>query len=200
MCNAIPHLAYFSFQRPIVHEDHGACASTSSNVGRIVGASYDLDFPAVQFPSMRIIDVVGEPALRQLVRRHHNLLRESEIKDLFSADDAIFAATVEKIADFVVESCGGSQNYSRKQEKGCMRTRHFPFLIDEAARGIWLSCLWQALQKSEFSQIMRQEYWNWMEPFSIRMINRRTLRGQPDRYPFELVQLGAEKHIFAVHY
>jgi hemoglobin len=179
-------------------EGHGACATTSANVGRVVDASHDLDFPEVPFPSRGFLDAVGEAALRRLVRRHHDLLRASEIGHMLSSDDAQYEAAVEKIADFVVESCGGPATYTQKHGKGCMRTRHFPFTIDEAGRDIWLECLWRALETSNFPVEASEEYWRWMEPFSIRMINRRTMRGQPRRYPFDWVQTCMRKPVFAV--
>lgn len=198
MCQSNPDTAFVSIPHRSDCEGHGTCATTSTHVGRVVDASHDLDFPEVPFPSRRILDVVGEAWLRELVRRHHDLLRVSEIGDLLSSDDADFAAAVERIADFVVESCGGPAAYTLKRGKGCMRTRHFPFGIDERGRDIWLSCLWQALEESGFPAAVREEYWNWMEPFSIRMINRRTQRSQPSRYPFNSVQLAPRRKTFAV--
>ncbi|WP_077298460.1 hypothetical protein [Aquaspirillum sp. LM1] len=65
-----------------------------------------------------------------------------------------------------------------------MRTRHFPFTIDESAREVWLTLLWQAMQDTDFSSAAREEYWNWMEPFSLRMVNRRTTKAQPVRWAF----------------
>lgn len=179
-------------------EGHGACATTSTNVGRVVDASHDLDFPEVPFPSSRVLETVGEASIRRLVRRHHDLLRVSEIGHMFSSDDAQYEAAVEKIADFVIESCGGPAAYTVKHGKGCMRTRHFPFTIDETGRDIWLNCLWFALEAAAFPPEISEEYWRWMEPFSIRMINRRTMRGQPKRYPYDWVQTCMRKPVFAV--
>lgn len=65
-----------------------------------------------------------------------------------------------------------------------MRKRHYPFTIDESAREIWLRHLWLAFDDVGFPVQIRQEYWEWVEPFSIRMINRRTQRAPPQRYPF----------------
>ena len=66
----------------------------------------------------------------------------------------------------------------------CMRTRHFPFTIDEAAREVWLTLLWQALADCAAPAAVREEYWAWMEPFSLRMINRRTTKAQPARWGY----------------
>ena len=174
------------------------CATSPANIGRVVEPSHDLDFPEVPFPSRRVLETVGETALRKLVRRHHERLRKSEIGYMFPKDNDEFAAAVSKIADFVIESCGGAAEYTRTEGRGCMRTRHFPFVIDEASREVWLICLWLALEESDFPDPIRKEYWSWMEPFSIRMINRRTQRGQPERFPFASIQVNHRSSVFAV--
>ena len=65
-----------------------------------------------------------------------------------------------------------------------MRKRHYPFAIDEEARDIWLYNLCVAFDEVGIPVEVRQEYWNWAEAFSIRMINRRTERVPLRRYPF----------------
>lgn len=171
---------------------HGAQgAAAPMQVGetvRWVEESHDLDFPPVPFPSRRLFDTVGEAPLRALVRQHHLNLRTSEIGALFPGDDQVFAQAVEKIADFVVEACGGPARFTSVHGSACMRTRHYPFTIDEAARVTWLLNLWRAFYQTGFDETLREEYWNWMEPFTLRMVNRRTMRAQPARYPFATMQ------------
>lgn len=198
MCQSKHHVALVPFPQMTDRHVRDSCEIAAGNERRIADASHDLDFPEVPFPSSRILNVVGEALLRKLVRRHHDLLRASEIGDLFSSDEAEYQSAVTKIADFVVESCGGRTDYTMKHGKTCMRVRHFPFDIDETAREIWLSCLWQALEETEWPSAVREEYWNWMEPFSIRMINRRTFRSQPKRYPFDRVKQPQRRAPFAV--
>jgi hemoglobin len=164
---------------------HASCAASASKVGRLVGATHELDFPELKFPSASVLEIAGEASLRKLVRRHHDLLRNSKIGGMFSADEREYEAAVNKIADYVVESCGGPAYFTLRHGESCMRTRHFPFTIDETGRDIWLGCLWQALQESGFPGGICLEYWIWMESFSIRMINRRTMRAQPKRYTYE---------------
>lgn len=177
----------------------GACHTvTDDDARRTMHPAHDLDFPEVPLPSKRVLEVAGETALRDLVRRHHDLLRASTIGNLLSADDAMYAAAIDKIGEFVIESCGGAPTYTQKHGKPCMRIRHFPFTIDEAGRDIWLNCLWRALKESALPEEIREEYWNWMEAFSIRMINRRTTRGQPRRYPFNAVDACMRHAVFAV--
>lgn len=140
--------------------------------------------PEVPFPSLRVIEALGEHGLRQLVAQHHALLRQSAIGHLFAQDAAQFAQLVERVADFVVEACGGAAQYTPAHGHTCMRTRHFPFTIDEAAREVWLTLLWQALADCAAPAAVREEYWAWMEPFSLRMINRRTTKAQPARWAY----------------
>jgi len=56
---------------------------------------------------------------------------------LLAANDAAFANQVERIADYVVEVCGGPAVFTPVHGNTCMRTRHFPFSIDEAGRETW---------------------------------------------------------------
>ncbi len=65
-----------------------------------------------------------------------------------------------------------------------MRRRHCPFTIDEVAREVWLRELWLAFDDVSFPAQLRREYWECVEAFSIHMINRRTQRAQPQRFPF----------------
>jgi len=163
----------------------GQGAVERPEVGRRVAAHHELDMPEVPFPSARVLAVVGADRIRQLVRQHHGLLRASSIGHLFAADDLEFTALVERIADYVVEVCGGPVTFTQLNGPTCMRTRHFPFTIDENSREVWLEKLMQALEVTDFPKELRKEYWQWMESFSIRMINRRTTKEQPLRLPYD---------------
>ncbi len=155
---------------------------------RWVASSIDFEFPPVPFPSQRIFELAGEEMLRAAVRSHHTRMRASSIGALFDPDDTRFAAAVEKIADYVIEACGGPDRFTSTQGNLCMRTRHFPFTIDEETREVWIEELKQALAEVRFPRAVLEEYWNWMEPFSLRMVNRRTMRSQPRRHPFHTVR------------
>lgn len=106
------------------------------------------------------------------------------LRALFPADRQRFLAAVRRAADYAVQTCGGPHYFTSTRGKPCMRKRHYPFTIDESAREIWLRHLWLAFDDVGFPVQIRQEYWEWVEPFSIRMINRRTQRAPPQRYPF----------------
>lgn len=168
--------------------NHAGAADQRPEVGRVVAAHPEMEMPEVPFPSARILAIAGADQLRQLVRHHHGLLRKSSIGHLFAADEAEFAALVERIADYVVEICGGPARFTPAHGNACMRTRHFPFTIDENDREVWLEKLLQATDETSFPEALREEYWAWMEPFTIRMINRRTTKAQPVRLPYALAR------------
>lgn len=156
-------------------------------------AVHDPDFPPVPRPSPRVLAVAGAALLRQLVRDHYDLLRQSEIGHLLGhlpdSGEARYEAAVARAADDVVESCGGPPATGEAQAA---------FTLDEAGRAIWLGCLWQALADSPLPAALREEYWSWMEALSIRMLDRHTVRGQPRRYPFARVRIGARPRGFAM--
>lgn len=160
------------------------CGGHAVSVGRTVDAATELLLPAVQFPSRGLLETVGEARLRKVVVRHHELLAAGPVAGMFPADPGVFAGLVAKVADFFVETCGGPANYTPVHGNTCMRTRHFPFTIDEGTCEVWLDALWCAMDEVDFPVEAREEYWNWLEAFSVRMINRRTMKAQPVRIPY----------------
>jgi hemoglobin len=144
---------------------------------------FDMVFPSIPSPSPSVFAAVGETSLRTLVRCHHEWLRNSSIGHLFPADPSRFAAIVERIATFVVETASGSTGYAQSHGLTWFRTRHLPLTIDETARNVWLAAMLVAFEDVGFPDEARLEFWNWVEALSIRAITRRTMIGQPRRYP-----------------
>jgi hemoglobin len=153
---------------------------------RLVPAGHDLDYPEVPLPGPALLAGAGAEGLRKLVFRHHERLRaHPEIAHLFASDDARFVEAVGYIADFVIEMSGGPRNFTAARGNECLRTRHFPFTIDERGREIWLENLYRAMAETVFPEALRPVYWAWMEPLSIRMVNRRTTKAQPLRVSWQ---------------
>lgn len=155
---------------------------------RTADAKMDFVYPPVVFPSNKILKAMGEQKIREMVLYHHTLLRKSSIGDLFPADDALFLKGTEKTADFFVEALGGGDMFSSKYGHPALRSRHFPFTIDEKAREIWLVMYKKTIKHIAFPKEYIEEFWNWIEPLSIRMINRRTTAIAPERFLFESIK------------
>lgn len=149
-----------------------------------VPAMQDVIYPPVPFPTNRIFNTAGEEKIRELVTHHHNLLRVSPVKHLFAHSDSKFAILVERTADFFVEMFGGPQHFTPEHGQPKLRDRHFPFTISEKDRIVWLERMEQALIETNFPIELHEEIWNWVEPLSIRMINRRTNMDAIERLPF----------------
>jgi len=147
-------------------------------------AAFDLVFPAIPALAPDLLSLAGEEPLRALVKRHHERLRRSGVGDRFPSDDKRFDAVVRRIANFVVDTARGTPPYAPGREREWLRFRHFPITIDEPARNVWLAELLAAFDDVDFPPAARLVLWNWVEAFSIVIINRRTMMSQPRRYPF----------------
>jgi len=155
---------------------------------RVADAKIDFVYPEVLFPSKRIYSIVGANKIREMVFYHHTLLRASAVGSLFPKDEEMFKIGTEKTAEFFIEALGGGEVYTPKHGHPALRMRHFAFTIDENARVIWLMMYKKTLKDVNFPKELIEEFWNWIEPLSIRMINRRTTAEPPQRYHFSYIK------------
>lgn len=144
----------------------------------------DFIYPPVPFPPKTLFEEFGEENIIKMVEYHHGLLKKSAIKDLFSQDEKMFEMVTQRTAEFFMEALGGGERYSSKHGHPHLRSRHFPFTIDEHARDIWLMFYKKTLKDIDFPKEHIQAFWEWVESMSLRMINRRTMMESPKRYPF----------------
>ncbi|QKF82762.1 globin [Halarcobacter ebronensis] len=147
----------------------------------------DFVFPEIPFPPKYFYEELGEEKIRELVFYHHNLMRKSAIGHLFTHEEDKFKIVLDRTADFFLEALGGGEKYSSKYGHPHLRARHFPFTIDEKAREIWLMFFKKALKDLDVPKKYIKAFWEWLEPMSLRMINRRTMMELPKRYPFEAI-------------
>ncbi len=141
---------------------------------RVVEPMIDIIFPAVVFPSNKIFKALGEEKIRAMVWHHHELLLKTKVGKLFPANEEAFKMAVDKSADFFVEALGGGDVFTSVHGEPHLRMRHFKIPIDENDREIWLGMYKKTLKEVAFPRELLEEFWNWIEPLSIRMINRRT--------------------------
>ncbi|MGD9968919.1 MAG: globin [Sulfuricurvum sp.] len=165
----------------------------ASDTPHTAEAKIDIIYPEVPFPTPALVREWGEEKIRTMVRHHHQLLRKSTIGSLFGPDDAAFAFATEKTADFFVEALGGTKAYTPVQGHPALRMRHFHITIDEKARDIWLMMYKKTIRDLSMPSHLIEEFWNWIEPLSIRMINRRTTVAPIERYPYEGIWTPAQK-------
>lgn len=141
---------------------------------RVVDSMIDIIFPPVPFPSNKVYKALGEMKIREMVTHHHELLLKTKVGKLFPAHPEALKMVIDKSADFFVEALGGGDVFTSVHGEPHLRMRHFKIPIDENDREIWLAMYKKTLKEIAFPQEHLEEFWNWIEPLSIRMINRRT--------------------------
>lgn len=155
---------------------------------RVVDSMIDLVYPPVPFPSNRIFNVIGEMKIREMVAHHHALLLKTKVGKLFPANAEALKMVIDKSADFFVEALGGGDTFTSVHGEPHLRMRHFKVPIDEQDREIWLAMYKKTLKMINFPKEHLEEFWNWIEPLSIRMINRRTNMEAIKRYHWHEVK------------
>ncbi|MDX1295384.1 MAG: globin [Sulfurimonadaceae bacterium] len=131
--------------------------------------------PPVTKPNPSFLPQIGEERFRKLVSDHYDLIKESEIAFLFPVhDDEEFSAAKRHAADFMIQICGGPDYFNQSRGAPRMVGRHAPFRIDASSRRVWLGFYAQllpALVEEGISEADVQSFWNYLDIFSIWMVN-----------------------------
>jgi len=130
--------------------------------------------PPVQKPNPEFLPEIGEQGIRDLLTRLYTCLDSSPIRGIFPANDTQGMMEASQIsADFFIQICGGPQYFNQNRGMPQMRGRHAPFAITAEARLHWLVCFEEALKPLEttISEKNLQSFWNYINVFSIMMIN-----------------------------
>lgn len=88
--------------------------------------------PEIPAPSHCLLALCAEAGLRRLVHRHMTRL---QLTPLLSRSGDCFWCVVERVGDFVIESCGGPLHYSERHAR-LTAGAGWPVLLDGASREI----------------------------------------------------------------
>lgn len=130
--------------------------------------------PDVTKPNPAFLTELTEEGFRELIAKHYDLLKDSDISGLFPTEDPEeFAAAKKHAADFMIQICGGPAYFNASRGAPMMGKRHAPFRIDEHARQRWLECYAMLLPalSPKVSNENIQSYWNYLNVFSQWMVN-----------------------------
>jgi len=130
--------------------------------------------PPVTKPNPGFLTELGEEGFRKLVSDHYDLLKESDISELFPVhDEHLFAEAKKHSADFMIQICGGPSYFNQSRGAPQMVGRHAPFKITEKARLRWLECYAMLLPglTGKVSDENIQSFWNYLNIFSQWMVN-----------------------------
>lgn len=127
--------------------------------------------PNITLPHRGILEFLKEEGVRKLVSDHYNKLRTSSIKHLFPTEEVMFEAAKKNSADFFVQILGGPTYYNENRGNPMLVRRHNPFSINADARKVWLGFYQELLPELGLPDELLSSYWNYLEQFSIWMIN-----------------------------
>jgi len=132
--------------------------------------------PPVTKPNPAFLNEIGEQGMRDLLDRFYMKLFESPIKELFPNSKEAMQQAGQTSADFFIQICGGPKYFNQKHGAPQMRQRHAPFAITSHSRLHWLVSFEDALQpivKNKLSSEANiQSFWNYIDIFSLWMINQ----------------------------
>jgi len=133
--------------------------------------------PPVTKPNPAFLTDIGEEGMRALLDRFYMDLFQSPIKDLFPKEIDVMKDAGQISADFFIQICGGTPYFNQNRGAPQMGKRHAPFAITPDARLHWLVCFEEALQPiiddKQSSEENIQSFWDYLNVFSIWMINAR---------------------------
>jgi hemoglobin len=127
--------------------------------------------PNVALPDIKILEVLGEDGMREMIARHYDLLVQTEIKGLFPPTKEGLEAAKKHAADFFIQICGGPRHFDKSRGAPRMVARHSPFKIDSKARIIWLENFAKAIEETSLDEELKKSFWNYIDIFSIWMVN-----------------------------
>jgi hemoglobin len=121
--------------------------------------------------SPEIYNAMGREGVFQMLSAVYRELETSSIRPLFGED---MQKASQRSAAFYVQLLGGPPLYNTQYGNPMMRRRHFPFVIDEAARKVWIGCFFKALENADdygFPPEHLETFKSWLEGFSRWMVN-----------------------------
>jgi hemoglobin len=127
--------------------------------------------PPVVKPDPKVLEYLGEEGMRKLISDHYDILKESNIRGLFPPSDEGFQLAKKHSSDFFIQICGGTRHFDQSRGKPMMAGRHAPFAITQEARRIWLESYIIVLDKSDMPDDLKLSFWNYLDIFSIWMMN-----------------------------
>lgn len=145
-------------------------------------------FPPLKKPS-QFIERVGREFLIKTILYHYSLVRQIASKNFYQKEYRDFMDEVTKIAHFTTEVFGCNTIYTN--EYGFINEKNFenlPFKLDEKMRELWLNAYVQTLKEMNFPQKDLPEFWNWLELFSLHLLNTSHIEKLPKRFYFESIK------------
>jgi hemoglobin len=95
---------------------------------------------------IEVYQQIGEEGLNDLVCAFYKRVKEDDLLSPMYPDDD-WEGAQERLADFLIYRCGGSQKYIEERGHPRLRMRHIPFQIGAAERDRWLKLMGEAMEE-----------------------------------------------------
>ncbi len=113
--------------------------------------------------------VGGRAVVERVVSEFYDRVEaDEELRRVFPVD---LAEGREKQALFLEQWLGGEPRYSERFGHPRLRMRHFPFVIDERAAGLWLRHMGEAFRAAGVAEREIQEVFAGLGPLAKHMVN-----------------------------
>ena len=95
-----------------------------------------------------VLKQIGEEGIHQLVSVFYRRVKSDDVLGpLYPKED--WEGAEQRLADFLVYRCGGSEKYIQERGHPRLRMRHMPFKIGEKERDRWISLMTEAMLERE---------------------------------------------------
>lgn len=95
-----------------------------------------------------VLKQIGEEGIHQLVSAFYRRVKSDNVLGpLYPKED--WEGAEQRLADFLVYRCGGSEKYIQERGHPRLRMRHMPFKIGEKERDRWISLMTEAMLERE---------------------------------------------------
>lgn len=95
-----------------------------------------------------VLKQIGEEGIHQLVSAFYRRVKSDDVLGpLYPKED--WEGAEQRLADFLVYRCGGSEKYIQERGHPRLRMRHMPFKIGEKERDRWISLMIESMLERE---------------------------------------------------
>ncbi len=129
------------------------------------------DRPEILPPDPKILELLGEDAIRKLISDHYDALIESPIKHLFPPAGMGLELAKKHSANFFIQRFGGPEYFNQTRGKPMLATRHSHFKITPSGRLEWLKIYKELLPGLNLPNNLLKNYWDYLHDFSNWMVN-----------------------------
>jgi hemoglobin len=120
--------------------------------------------------SNSLYDRIGEENIFKLVDDFYAGVEQDDLIRKLYPEDLLPAKNRLKL--FLIQSLGGRKTYTDERGHPMLRRRHFQWKIGKEEATHWLNNMKVALDKADFGEKEKDEFWNYIYGAALHMINK----------------------------